>query len=140
MSIKYNESTNNRPEGERVLDARFVFSDIPAYIEQLKDEKAWKDKDRNAITVFKSSGLTIVLQALKKGAEIPDNELSGFFSVQLVDGKADAMIESQLVQLTKGILVLHPRVRHSITATGDAVLLLTHYKTGTDEDSAIQGW
>ncbi|RYE72110.1 MAG: hypothetical protein EOO81_04220, partial [Oxalobacteraceae bacterium] len=118
MSIKYNESTHNRPDGERVLDARFVFSDIAAYTEQLKDEKAWKHKDRNAITVFKSSGLTIVLQALKKGAEVPDNELSGFFSVQLVEGKADVMVESQLVQLTKGILVLHPKVKHSVKASG----------------------
>ena len=133
MSIKYNESTHNRPEGERVLDARFVFSDIPAYVDQLKDEKAWKKSDRNGITVFKSSGLTIVLVALKKGAEIPDNQLEGFFTVQLLEGKLDSVIEDQLVQLTKGVLVLHPGVKHSIKALEDAVVVLTHFKTTTSE-------
>ncbi|RYY54092.1 MAG: hypothetical protein EOO09_15590 [Chitinophagaceae bacterium] len=140
MDIKYNESTHNRPEGERVLDARFVFSDIPAYVEQLKDEKAWKKKDRNAITVFKSSGLTIVLQALKKGAEVNDNRLSGFFSLQLIEGTADASIDSQLVQLGKGVLVMHPDTSHSIKATSDSILLLSHYKQGVDDDAVIQGW
>ena len=133
MSIRYNESTPNRPEGERVLDARFVFSDIPAYVDQLKDEKAWKKKDRNAITIFKSSGLTMVLLALKKGAEIADNQLEGFFTLQLVEGKADATIEDQLVQISKGVLVLHPNVKHSLKALEDTIVVFTHYKTSHTE-------
>ena len=141
MSIKYNESTHNRPEGERVIDARFVFSDIPGYLDQLKDEKAWKKRDRNAITIFKSSGLTVVLQALKKGAEMVENELSGFFTMHVLEGKVDATIESQLVQVTKGILVMHPGVKHSAQAAEDSVVVLTHYKSGPDgDDVAIEGF
>ncbi|MET0634885.1 MAG: hypothetical protein ABWZ25_02590 [Chitinophagaceae bacterium] len=139
MNIKYNESTHNRPEGERVLDARFLFSDIPAYLDQLKDEKAWKKRDRNAITLFKSTGLTIVLQTLKKGAEMGENELAGFLTLQVLEGKVDATIESQLVQVTRGVLVLHPQVRHSIQVVEDTVILLTHYRVGVDDDDPLDG-
>jgi len=137
MSVKYNESTLNRPEGERVLDAKFVFADIPAYIDQLKDEKAWSKNDRNGITLFKSSGVTIVLVALKKSAAIPDNQLEGFFTVQLLEGGADVQVDGQLVQLSKGILAMHPGVKHSIQALQDSILILTHYNAvSTDQAPA----
>ena len=70
MEIKRNESTRNRPEGDRVLDAPYVFANLPAFIEQVKDEKSWGKGDRNAITVFKTTNMTIVLSALKQGASI----------------------------------------------------------------------
>jgi hypothetical protein len=50
MEIKRNEATLNRPEGDRVIDAPFVFLDIPEFIHQVKKEKAWKKYDRNGIT------------------------------------------------------------------------------------------
>ncbi len=138
MPVKHNESTLNRPEGERVIDAKFVFADIPAFVDQLKDEKAWAKNDRNGITMFKSSGVTIVLVALKKSAAIPDNQLNGFFTVQLVEGRADVQVEGQLVQLTKGILVLHPGVKHSVQALEDSIVVLTHYNAATTgEDRSI---
>src|SRR5690606_19743096 len=70
MEFKRNESTLNRPEGDRVLDAPYVFIDIPSYIDQVKQEKAWEKNDRNGITVYKSDRVTIVITALQAGAEI----------------------------------------------------------------------
>src|SRR5687767_3724208 len=86
MEIKHNDATRNRPEGDRVLDAPYVFADLPAFIEQVKDEKAWEKSDRNAITVFKTQGMTIVLSAMKEGAVIKDNTVNGFFTVQVLEG------------------------------------------------------
>ena len=133
MDVKYNESTRNRPEGERVIDASFLYADLKAFRDQLKDEKAWKKNDRNGITLFKSTGLTIVLVMLKKDAEVPDNELKGFFTVQVLDGSLDARIGEQLVQAGTGLLVLHPGIRHSLRALSDSLVIFTHYRQDTTD-------
>ena len=76
MEIKSNHSTGNRPEGDRILDAPYVFSDIPTYLEQLKSEKSWAKNDRNAITVYKSDKITIVIAILLATGvtlEVPQN-------------------------------------------------------------------
>ena len=65
MEIKSNQATGNRPEGDRILDAPYVFTDIPMYLEQLKSEKSWSKNDRNAITVYKSEKVTILVAVLK---------------------------------------------------------------------------
>ena len=58
MENKRNEATLNRPEGDRVLDAPYVFVNIPEFIRQLKSEEAWQKNDRNGITVFKTGRVT----------------------------------------------------------------------------------
>ena len=64
MEIKNNEATDLRPEGYRLRDAPLVSIDIPEFIKQIKNETTWTNSDRNAITVFKTNGLRIVLVAL----------------------------------------------------------------------------
>jgi hypothetical protein len=87
MEIKRNDATLNRPAGERVLDAPFVFADLDEYARLLKDEKAWDKNDRNGITIFKSDNLTVVVTRLHKDAVIKDNSVDGLFQVQLLKGK-----------------------------------------------------
>ena len=57
MEAKRNEATLNRPQGDRVLDASYVFINLPAFIRQMKKEEAWGKNDRNGITVFKTDKL-----------------------------------------------------------------------------------
>ena len=40
IETKYNEATLNRPEGERIIDAPFVFTDLGKYSQQLRNEDA----------------------------------------------------------------------------------------------------
>ena len=87
MELKRNESTFNRPEGDRVLDAPYVFFDIEEYAKQLKEEKAWHKNDRNAITVFKTDPVTMVVVGLKAGAVQKDNLVEGILSIQVIEGK-----------------------------------------------------
>ena len=54
MDEKFNEATKNRPAGDRLLDSPVVLMDIPTFIKQLRNEKAWEENDRNSITVFKT--------------------------------------------------------------------------------------
>lgn len=48
MKEKSNESTPQRPEGERAIDAALVSLDLTHYMEEIKKESTWKDSDRNA--------------------------------------------------------------------------------------------
>ena len=130
MEIKRNESTLNRPEGDRVLDAPYVFIDIPSFIDQVKQEKAWEKNDRNGITVFKSDLLTIVITALQASAEIKDNSVDGLLTIQVIKGNARVTTPDGDIDMSNGqVLTFHPRISHSILAITDAIFLLSNYNT-----------
>ena len=76
MEIKSNESTDLRPEGDRLLDGPLVSMDIPQLIQQLNAEATWQNSDRNAMTVYKTNGIRIVLIALHEKAYLKNNKAS----------------------------------------------------------------
>ena len=128
MEIKRNEATTNRPKGDRVIDASYVFSDLPAVIEQLRDEKAWNNNDRNGITIFKSDNISLVVSAFKAGAVISENEVEGYLTIQMLEGKAVFSTDDGDTVLSENQLVaLHPHIVHSFKASTDCVVLLTTY-------------
>lgn len=126
MDEKYNESTPQRPAGDRSVDAALVSIDLPLFIEQIKQESAWKDSDRNAITVFKTNGLCIVLIALHEGAEMARHTANGIISVQVLEGQIQFNTDCQSYELNKGqMLALHERIPHSVRAIKETIFLLT---------------
>jgi len=128
MEIKRNEATTNRPEGDRVIDAPYVFIDIPAFVGQLKDEKAWDKNDRNGITVFKSDNMTIVITALQKKAELSNIMVDGFLSVHILKGKVRFTTPDGDIDANKNkMIAFHPGVCHSIKAKSNAILVITNY-------------
>lgn len=134
MEIKRNEATLNRPEGSRVLDGSYVFADIPSFISQLKEEKAWEKNDRNGITIFKSDNVAMVIAALHKGAKIDGNEVDGFVTIQIMEGKARITTpDGDLDLAEQQVISFHPGIQHSVEALTDMIMLLTNYSTGKKE-------
>lgn len=130
MEIKRNEATLNRPDGDRVLDGSYVFIDIPSYISQIKEEKAWEKNDRNGITVFKSGNITIVITALQSGASITENKINGFLTLQILEGNARiATPDGDIEAIKNQVVTFHPGIPHSIEALSDVIILLTNYST-----------
>ena len=126
MEIKYNEATPQRPEGDRSLDVALIAIDLPVFVKQIKEESTWKESDRNAITVFKTNGLRIVLIALHKGAEMPTHTADGIISVQVLEGQMQFNTEWRSVELSNGqMLALHERIPHSVLALKETIFLLT---------------
>ena len=131
MEIKRNDATLNRPDGGRIIDAPYVFMDIPTVIHQLKEEEAWKKNDRNAITLFKTEGTTIVISALKEGTETRDNMMDGFLSAYILEGRLVISTSDGNIEANSGqAIVFHPNVQHTIRAYTDSILLLTTHDTG----------
>jgi quercetin dioxygenase-like cupin family protein len=126
MDEKFNDSTPQRPEGDRMIDAKLVSIDLPLYMKQIKDESSWKDAKRNAITVFKTNGLRIVLIALHEGAEMTRHTADGIISVQVLEGQIQFNTDFQSVDLVSGqMLALHELIPHSVVAIKETIFLLT---------------
>jgi len=134
MSERSNKPTPQRPEGQRILDAPMVAIDLNNLITQIKQEQSWKEKDRNAITVFKTDGLNLVLMALHQGAELKKHLAQGIITVQVLEGRIKFVTEDKTVERIKGeMLTLHEKIPHSVLAMEESVFLLTHASPKTDK-------
>lgn len=126
MEERHNEATINRPEGDRPVDAPAVLVDIPDFIKQLKKEKAWDKNDRNAITVFKSDKLRIILVAMHKKAEMTTERPENIFSLQVIDGKVKLHTGEKSIEVReKELFVLHANIPYNIVALKKSIFLLT---------------
>lgn len=126
MEVKRNESTELRPEGGRVMDAPVVPINIPEFLRQIKNEPAWENSDRNAMTVFKSEEMRIVLIALHKEAVIEEHSANGIISVQVLDGEINVETGGKNYNLKKDeIITLHRKLPHTVIAVEESVFLLT---------------
>jgi quercetin dioxygenase-like cupin family protein len=126
MDEKFTEATTNRPKRDHALDAALVTVDLRLFIAQIKEEEQWKKTDRNAITIFKSLVMRIVLIALHKDAEMKTHTATGTISVQVIEGEMQFTTNGQNIILLAGqILVLQECIPHSVLAKTETVFLLT---------------
>jgi quercetin dioxygenase-like cupin family protein len=126
MEEKFNEATQQRPEGDRAMDATLVTIDLPLFIKRIKQESTWKDSDRNAITVFKTNGMRLVLIALHAGAAMKTHTADGIISIQVIDGRMKFNADNRSVELNTGqMLALHKGIPHSVLAIEETIFLLT---------------
>lgn len=138
MKKKVNEATSKRPQGDRVIDDALVTADINLLIKQLKNEQTWQDGDRNAITIFKTDGLRIVLTALRKGAEMKKHKADGLLSLQVLKGRISFTTDEQAVECDEGrLLTLHPSIPHDVLAKEETVFLLTLTTTSEGGNSGL---
>ncbi len=126
MEEKFNEATSNRPQGERPIDSPLLLINLPALITQIKTEDAWNKNDRNAITVFKTKGMNIVLVALHAHAEMKTHTAPGTICINVLEGAIKFNTPDESLEILQGkLLTLHAEIPHSVLATEDAVFLLT---------------
>lgn len=126
--IKINKATRQRPF-DRIINAPSVLIDVEFYIKELKNEEAWGKSDRNGITVLKSDEVAIVLTVLKKGAEIVDNTVEGFLTIQVLEGKIKIFtLNGETIEAGKNqIAAFHPNIYSSIEALDESAVLLTNH-------------
>ena len=126
MEEKYNEATEQSPVGNRPVDGALVTMDLPMFKKQIKEELPWKGGKRNAITIFKTTGLHIVLIALHESAEMARHVADGIISVQVLEGRVQFNTDGKSVELSTGqMLALHEGIPHSILAINETIFLLT---------------
>lgn len=125
MENKSNESTPQRPQGNRMLNAPLVEMDLNKFITQITNETTWAESDHNSITLFKSDSLRIVLLGLHENAELKTHTANGIISVQVLEGKISFTAEQQTVELEKGqMIALHEKIPHSVLAIKESFFCL----------------
>lgn len=140
MENKSNEATPQRPEGDRMLDAPLVEMDLNKLMLQIKSEAPWVEADHNAITIFKSDLMRIVLMGMHENAELKTHTANGIISVQVIAGKIDFTANDHTASMEAGqMLVLHEKIPHSVIALRESFFLLTltmsnSYITSTHPD------
>ena len=128
MEPKSNDPTPQRPEpaAGHPLDAPLLVFDLPALLAQVREEPAYRASDRNALTLFKTDGMRLVLLALHAGAELKTHTAPGTISVQVLAGRLTFHTAEQAAELAQGqLLTLHAGIPHRVVAVTEAAFLLT---------------
>lgn len=126
MEVKYNEATINRPEGDRPIDSPVVLIDLPSFIDQIKNEKAWEENDRNSITVFKSGKMRIIVGAMHKNTEMTTAYPDNILSVQVIKGRLKLHTSEKVMEVEKDqILALHEHIPYKLEAIKKTTFILT---------------
>ena len=102
---------------------------IPAasqLVERLRTEDAWRDGDRNAITLTKQAGLTLVLTVLRRGAALREHRAPAAVTLHVISGRMALRAGDRSLELGPGeVVIMEPGLRHAAEARADTAFLLT---------------
>ena len=114
------------PESERPLHGPLQSFNLDEELARLRQEEAWQQGQRNAITLRKGQGLNVVLLVMRSGDRLEEHSAPGPISLSVREGR---------VRFTAGevaeeagpetVLTCDAGVRHIVEALDDAVCLLT---------------
>ena len=110
---------------EHVLKADKLLFDLPGQLAELRADLP-QNRDRRGITLVKEHGITVVLTALKKGAQLAEHDTPGPATVQVIDGEVEMKVGGDNLRLGPGqIIAFDARVPHEVEASSDAGILIT---------------
>jgi quercetin dioxygenase-like cupin family protein len=118
-------TTRLHPESGKPLHGPLQSFDLNAEVSRLREEKAWQESGRNAITLRKGEGLNVVLLVMKEGDRLDEHSAPGPITLSVHEGRirfstADKSVEAE----TGTVLACDAGVRLSVEALGEAVCLL----------------
>lgn len=117
---------SNRVEENISINNSMQEMNLLQLIERLKSEKSWMVGDRNAITIFKSPTMRIVLMGLHENAILKPHKAKGVISVQVLEGQMSFATDHQNTILEKGqMIALQENYTHEIRAIKECFFLLT---------------
>ncbi len=118
-------SSGQRPGSDRSLSGPVQGFDLDEELARLRGEKEWQEGRRNAITLRKGEGLSVVLLAMKAGDRLEEHAAPGPISLVVREGRVRFVAEGETVEAgPESVLTCDAGVRHSVEALSDAVCLL----------------
>jgi len=105
---------------------------VDAEVTRLREEQAWQEGGRNAITLRKGGGLNVVLLVMKEGDRLEEHSAPGPITLMVHEGRIRFSAADKDVEAEAGtVLACDAGVRHSVEALGEAVCLL-NVATGSE--------
>jgi len=94
--------------------------------EQLRRGESYRGGDRNAKTLLKEHGLSVVLSVMRSGARLQEHKTAGPISVQTLAGHIRLHLLQDTIDLTVGhVVMLDGNISHDIEAMEESTFLLT---------------
>lgn len=119
-------SSRPHPESERPMSGPLQRFDLGLEVGRLREEKAWREGRRNAITLRKGEGLSLVLLVMRAGDRLEEHAAPGPISVSVREGRIRFTTEGEAVEAgPEMMLTCDAGVRHAVEALEDAVCVLT---------------
>lgn len=119
-------ANRSRPLSERSLSEPVRGFDLDEELARLREEPEWREGRRNAITLHKSGGLSMVLLAMRAGDRLEEHSTPGPISLVVCEGRIRFTAEGEEIEAgPETVLTCDAKVRHSVEALSDAVCLLT---------------
>jgi len=119
------------PRPDRPESRPFVHNRLGEEIERLKTEPAWRDGDRNAITLTKRVGLRLVLTVLRHGAVLREHRASTAMTLHVLSGLMIVRVGDRSLELEAGdVVTMEPDLTHACEARADTAFLLTLVEDG----------
>jgi quercetin dioxygenase-like cupin family protein len=114
-----------RPGSDRALSGPFRGFDLHEELTRLREEKEWREGRRNAITLGKVGGLSVVLMAMKAGDRLEKHSAPGPISLAVREGRIRFKAEGEAVEAgPETVLTCDAGVLHEVEALSDTVCLL----------------
>jgi quercetin dioxygenase-like cupin family protein len=105
---------------------------VEAEVSRLREEKEWRQGRRNAITLRKGGGLSIVLLVMRTGDRLEEHAAPGPISIVVREGRVRFAAGDETVEAAaETVLACDAGVRHSVEALDDAVCLISIAAAGT---------
>jgi quercetin dioxygenase-like cupin family protein len=118
-------ATRPHPESKRSLHGPLQSFDLDTEAARLREEKAWQEGRRNAITLRKGEGLNVVLLVMKEGDQLEEHSAPGPVTLSVHEGRIRFSAADENIEAEAGtVLACDAGVRHSVEALGEAVCLL----------------
>jgi quercetin dioxygenase-like cupin family protein len=118
-----------RPGSDRSLGGPYRGFDLDEELSCLREEKEWREERRNAITLGKVGGLSVVLLAMKAGDRLEEHSAPGPISLAVREGRIRFTAEDEAVEAgPETLLACDAGVRHGVEALNDAVCILNVFK------------
>jgi quercetin dioxygenase-like cupin family protein len=118
--------SGQRPGSDRSLSGPVQGFDLDKELARLRREKEWQEGRRNAITLRKGGGLSVVLLAMKAGDRLEEHAAPGPIALVVREGRILFTAGEETVEAGPDrVLTCDAGVRHSVEALSDAVCLLT---------------
>ena len=119
------------PRSDRPDSGPSVHTRLAREVERLNSERARTDGDRNAITLTKGAGLTLVLTALRAGAVLREHRAPAAATLQVLSGRMTFRAGDRSLDLASGDLVaMEAGLAHAAEAQEDTAFLLTIVEGG----------
>lgn len=92
----------------------------------LRREESYRGGDRNAKTLVKEHGLSVVLTVMRSGARLQEHKTAGLLSIQTLAGHIRLHALGDTVDLPVGhVVALAGEVAHDVEAVEESAFLLT---------------